>query len=130
MRPVRVDKATVLVTLKENRAKHRDIFLEAIEGYRTEVIEQLERHIVEMKSGKPKRTYISIPYPEDHTSDYDDAIDMLEMSVDSVVELDSDAFQAFYKDKWGWKNQFLASNSGYSRTAYMALQTNEEELDA
>jgi len=122
VRPVKVNKADVLVKLKANRSTHRAIFEEAVEGYRKEVTRQLKKHIKEMKSGKPKRTYISIPYPEDHTKDYDNAIEMLEMSVEDIVELDSEAFMAFYKDDWGWKNQFLASNSGYSRTAYMAMQ--------
>ena len=122
MRPVRVDKKKVLEALKENRSTHRAIFEEAVEGYRKEVVKQLEKHIKQMKSGKPKRTYISIPYPEDHTSDYDDAIEMLEMSLDESIDLDAEAFKAFYKDDWSWKNQFLASNSGYSRTAYVAMQ--------
>jgi len=126
MRPVRVDKKTVLKKLKENRKTHRDIFEEVVIGYRAEVIKQLEKHIKQMKSGKPKRTYISIPSPEDHTDDYDVAIEMLEMSLDDSIDMDTETFQAFYKDDWGWKQQFLASNSGYSQTAYMALQTRND----
>lgn len=122
MRPVRVDKNQVLTTLKANRENHRKIFEEALEGYRTEAIKQLDEHIKELKSGKPKRTYINVPYPEDHTEDYDTAIELLEMSVDNEIELDVETFKAFYKDAWGWKQQFLASNSGYSRTAYAAFK--------
>lgn len=126
MRPVRVNKRAVVLALMENRKTHRQIFEEALEGYKKEVIEQLEKHLGEVKSGKPKRTYISIPFPEDHTGDYDDAIEMLEMSVDDVIELDAETFKAFYKDDWGWKNQFLMSNSGYSRTAYAAFESTKD----
>jgi len=122
MRPVRVQKIDVLEQLRKNRELHHSIFLEAVVGYREEVIRQLETHLEEIRSGKPKRTSIHVPSPEDHTQDYDNAIEMLEMSVDDVIELDSDAFMAFYKDQWGWKKQFLASNSGYSQTANAAMQ--------
>lgn len=127
MRPVRVNKSAVLTALYQNRKTHREIFEEALEGYRKEAISQLENHITELKSGKPKRTYFSIPFPEDHTDDYDDAIEMLEMSVDDTIDLDAETFKAFYKDDWGWKNQFLMSNSGYSRTAYAAFHSTDDE---
>lgn len=127
MRPVNVNRQQILDTLKANRAAHRTIFEEAIEGYRAEVIKQLEAHIDEVKSGKPKRTYISIPMPEDHTSDYDDAIGLLELTPDDKIELDMETYKAFYQDNWGWKMQFLMSNSGYSRTAYAAYAATQDE---
>lgn len=118
MRPVNVDRGQVLDILKQNRAQHRKIFDEAVKGYRKEVIRQLKAHIREMESGKPKRTYISIPLPEDHTQDYDDAIGLLELTEDVLIEMDVETYKSFYKDDWTWKRQFLASNSGYSQTAY------------
>lgn len=113
----RVDKSDLLEKVKENRAQHRAIFEEAIEGYRKEGVRLLEEHIARIKNGRLERVYVQLPQPEDHTSDYDRIITMLEMSEETSIELDEGDFATFVMDDWGWKNQFLASNSSYSATA-------------
>ena len=113
MRPVRVQIQPLLETLNKNRTQHRAVFEEALEGYRKEAIRVLDGHIAELKSGKPKRVYVSVPYPEDHTADYDAAIGLLNLSVDDFAELDEASYKCFVLDDWNWKRQWAASNSGY-----------------
>lgn len=125
MKPITVKKDELLATLKANRDAHRKIFEEALEGYRTEAIRLLEEHIDRIKSGKPKRVYVTIPYPEDHTEDYDNAIAMLEMDIGDTIQLDEESFLHYVRDQWQWKRQFLTSNAFYSATA--ASLTEEDD---
>lgn len=117
MDKVRVKKADALSILKKNRAEHRDIFLEAVEGYKKQAVEMLEHHIDEIKNGKVVTVAVSIPRPVDYTKEYDCAIKMLEMSVDEEIDFNQQAFQQYIMDDWSWKRQFITSNSFYSAKA-------------
>jgi hypothetical protein len=55
--------------------------------------------------------------PVDQTREYNKVIRMLEMSTEDVIELQEHEFSQYVLDDWGWKGQFLASNSAYSSTA-------------
>ncbi len=123
MRNVKDKKAEVLEILRNNREHHRKIFLEALEGYKNQAVELLEKHIKAIKAGRVARVRVQIPEPEDYTREYDRAIKMLEMSVDDIVELDEDTFAQFVMDDWDWKRQFLKSNAPYSASAEAAAQS-------
>jgi len=69
------------------------------------------------RNGKMIRRRITLPEPQDHTNDYDRVITMLEMSVDSVIELDDVAFDQYVMDNWSWKGDALATNSMYAAKA-------------
>ena len=127
MRPVTVLKDELLKQIKINRAEHRTIFEEALDGYRVLAIKTLNRHIRELKSGKPKRTSVYIPYPEDHTADYDAVIGMLEMSLNSEVELDEQSYRQLVVNEWAWTRQFLTTNAVYSATASRLSPKDDEE---
>jgi hypothetical protein len=127
MKPIKVNKDQLVAALQENRSKHHAIFEEALEGYKIEAIRQLSRHLDRIRKGQPKRVYISIPQPEDHTSDYDTAIQMMAWSVDDVIELDEQSFKSYVLDDWTWKRQFLASNSFYSKTASDLLGNDDDD---
>lgn len=121
MHDVKVDKSELLAKVKENRAKHREIFEEALVGYKAEALRQLEAHIERIKNGEVIRVAIQIPSPEDHTNDYDRVIAMLEMSKDDVISVHETDFGAYVMDDWHWKHAFLVSNRIYSATADAAL---------
>jgi len=117
MKSVVVNKAEALAILRKNRAEHHDIFLEAVEGYKKEAVRLLEDHIKAIKEGKVRIVQVFLPQPVDYTKDYDRAIKMLEMSVNTNVELDDKSFQQYIMDDWSWKDQFIAANSTYSGKA-------------
>lgn len=120
LRSVKIKKDKLLKIIKKNRNDHRDVFLEAQEGYRKLVIELLEQQIA-LARGKSKgfnlERITSVTAPEDHTEDYDKAIKMLEMSEDKVIDLAYDSFTQLVMDDWGWGRQWAASNSAYVRSA-------------
>lgn len=123
MNDITIDKNAALQVLRKNREAHRAIFLEACEGYKSKALELLENHVAEIKAGKLVRISVALPFPEDHTKDYDRVIRMLDMSINAGIEIDENTFASYIMDDWAWKRQFLHSNSGYSGTAALALQS-------
>ena len=62
-----------------------------------------------IKESKPaclSKLRINISFPDNHAKDYQNVIGMLERSVDATVNLDTNAFQAYYKNDWPWSNNF------------------------
>lgn len=128
MRPVKVKKSELLERIKLNREQHRKIFLEAVEGYRAEAERQLSAKIDAVRSSKkPIYVAISLYAPEDHTKDYDNAIDMIAMSVNEELEIDETSFNQLVRDDWQWKRQWLTSNAVYSSTAASAVKEEDDD---
>lgn len=118
MENITVRKADLLAKIRANRQEHREIFEEALEGYKAEALRNLEDHIDRLKRGKLRHVYIAMPVPQDHTSDYDRVIAMLEMDVSDEVELSEGEFARYVLDDWQWQDQFLTTASNYSRKAF------------
>lgn len=117
MENIQVTKTKLLAKLKENRAEHRKIFEEALEGYRKRVIQEFARRLDDARKGRSIDVSIRITQPVDHTDDYDNAIAMLEMDLGKTVTLAEHDFRQYVMDQWGWSDNFYLSNSAYSGTA-------------
>jgi hypothetical protein len=111
---IKVKKADLLAKLVGNRATHRKMFLDAQTGFRKVVIQELDRRLKDARAGRGINIVFSMPAPVDQTGEYDRAIQMLEMSVDDIIELDEDQFSNFVLDEWRWKQQVQATNSRYT----------------
>lgn len=122
MKTVTVVKADLVKRIEKNRAGHRKIFEEAVEGYKKEAVKLLEQHIKRIQTGKLEEVAVRLPQPRDHTSDYDRVLEMLAMHVEDQIEIDEDAFASYVMDDWSWKQQFLATNAAYSATAARQLR--------
>ena len=116
MRTVRIDKRELLVVVGDNRNAHREVFVAAVEAYRSQALIQLQQRIDEIMSGKQFVLGFALPVPEDHTADYDEVLRMLDMSVDEVVELDQQEFQQFVMDDWSWTRAWQSSTASYMAT--------------
>lgn len=121
MRDITVEKAVLIAQVKENRALHREIFLEAVEGYRQEAVRQLEAHIERIKDGVLVEVRIVLPAPSDHTADYDRVLAMLEWETSDMIKIAEEDFASYVMDDWHWKRQFLTANAPYSAGATGAL---------
>lgn len=69
--------------------------------------------IADAKAGKKFRASIGLTQPTEQTKDYDQAIKMLEMSVDDTISLDSASFSQLVMNRWHWSGNFSASNKAY-----------------
>jgi hypothetical protein len=114
MRSTHMDRMRLIGILKENRGKHRDLFLKAQEGFRARAIEELDKMLECARKGDKVRLHVGLDAPEDHTDDYDRVIGMLEMSVDDNVEVDANSYECFVRDKWAWSLSAMAKNSRYA----------------
>lgn len=119
---VRVKKSKVLEQMKANREVHNGIFLEALEGYHKEFLKKIQETLDDAKKNKKFQHYWIIEQPEDHTDEYDAIIQMLELSLDTELILTQQEFRTYMMDDWGWKNNFLNTNSTYSSTAASSLR--------
>lgn len=123
MDSLKYPKQKILNVLRENREAHIKIVREAQKGYREKAIELFEEKLALLKASKAVDPNIRMQVPVNHTDQFDQAIQMLEMSVGDEIELDMNQFQSFVMNKWQWQGQFLASNSMYSGTAAQALDS-------
>jgi len=114
MDTIKVKKQDLIKALKKNRKKHRKIFDRAQIAFRQKWIELLDERLRDAKNGTVIKAYVSIPEPEDHTSDFDTAIEMLEWEQDDVVELDRRDFKRFVQNQWDWDQSFRANTVSYS----------------
>lgn len=112
-------KTNLLARITANRDLHRQVFEEAVEGYRQTMIQDLENQIKELTAGTlPRIRFVGREIPEDHTADYNTVIDMLEFSSDDTVSLSQAEFRQFVRDEWAWKGKFAFDAANYgSHTA-------------
>lgn len=113
MRNVNVNRTELIDKLTANRAQHRAVFEEALVGYQTRLIAELERRIRDLRKGRRIDHYIRLPEPEDHTDEYDRVIAMAEMSVDDTIQLSNDDFAQYVMDQWHWKQNFTETTEVY-----------------
>jgi hypothetical protein len=95
------------------RDEHRSTFEKAQEVYRTKMIEELDRALADAKAGSQIKRAWALPEPEDHTEDYDQAIEMLEMEVEDTVTIDSDTFRQLVQNRWYWERSFATNTMSY-----------------
>lgn len=120
MDKVYIDKDVALARLRENRSHHRELFEKALDGWKDRVKKEIDRIAKELESNRMPDVFIRHQPPVDYTSEYDTAIEMLELSQDPEVELSFKDFKNFMRDEWNWKRDFISSNSHYAAEAYAA----------
>lgn len=113
MQTVTVRKGLLLEKVKENRKNHRAVFETALIVFKKKVIEELEAGLERARAGERVARYHGLTTPVDMTREYDQAIAMLEMSVDEEIKLTNLEFGCYVLDHWSWKSQFSSSNRAY-----------------
>jgi hypothetical protein len=116
MNDVRIKKESLIEIVAKNRAEHRDIFLKAQEKYRAVVIQLLDKTLADARDGRPfvLNEITRLVMPVDHTKEYDRALLMLDLEVETVVTLDENDFASLVQDQWNWSRQWAVSNSQYT----------------
>jgi len=111
---ITVNKDELLAKLEENRADHRRIFEEALEGFARQAEAELNARIDDLRNGQRRDIIIRKPVPTDHTGDYDRAIAMIRMALGDTITLEEHDFAQYVMDDWGWQGQFLSNTYGSS----------------
>jgi hypothetical protein len=126
---ITVDKVDLLAKIRDNRGRHRTVFLAALEGYKQEALRTLRGHIKAIEAGKIPPVSFSLARPEDHTRDYDRVIGMLEMDQGVTFRLDQGAYQNYVDDDWTWKRQWSRLSSSYAPGEYSKNYTVVDDED-
>jgi hypothetical protein len=115
VRDVQIKKEELLERLRLNRDAHRAVFEKAMDVYKVRMTELLESLIKRAKKKQviPVAALYDLPMPEDHTNDYDVAIEMLEHEEREVLTLTQQEFKRYFRDEWEWEQSFLANTTSY-----------------
>ena len=116
MNSVKIERKKLLYIVTENRAKHVEQYLEAIEDYKVAALKIAKENLKTAKTGDMQRlktTRVLPPAPVSYEHNYNRAIRMLELSADDVVELEEAVFNQLVLDEWGWKQQFATMAASY-----------------
>ena len=117
-----VNKATLLIKIRDNQATHEAVYNKAMEVYRLKVIESLTAKLAEAIEGKDIDHYVSWVRPDSHLDEYNLAIKMLEWEICDEITLSRQQFQQFVLDDWNWKAGFTNVCSGtYGITEEMVM---------
>lgn len=114
MHNVTVKKADLLARVTANRDEHRELFLKAQAGYRARVIEELDRMLALAQAGDKLQTVVALEAPEDHTDEYNRAIDMLTMETRDEIVVDAATFRQLVRNEWAWFGHALLKNVAYA----------------
>jgi RNA-splicing ligase RtcB len=117
MRSVKVDKDKLLGTLRTNAETHKQDFEIAFAAFQEKVIENVEARLASWKAGNEvtqEALWINMEVPEDHSEDYERAIEMLAWEVGDEVVLQEQEFREYVQDKWTWKGKFATDNQFYT----------------
>jgi hypothetical protein len=113
MQEITVEKTALIAKLQSNRDEHRSMFIKAQERYREAMIAELDRALQEARNGDKIRRAFSLPVPEDHTEEFNTAIEMLQWETGDEVQLDQHDFQRYVQNRWQWAASFAANTQSY-----------------
>lgn len=116
MHSVKIRRNELLEIVRENKEKHIKEFNEAVEDFKKAVIKITEENLA--LANTSDLTEIAkikgIPSkPVSYETSYTRAIRMLELSVDTEIELELHDFDQLVQDEWQWKQTFSTMNSTY-----------------
>ena len=114
MEKVRVKTADLIQKLEVNFNRHKDDLQESKELYAKKARKLLSGKIKMLKEGKVVSLRFDISPPDDHTEDYERAIEMLRMCQDETIHITSSQFAAYVQDRWTWKDSFNLQKMSYS----------------
>lgn len=129
-RTFRVSKEVLIQTLKKNKLKHVEDYTTAVKGWRVRMKKALDLAVSNFNSSletvmsddtcissvKDKTldhmsavTKVLSDKPESKERDYERTIAMLEMIVDTTVDITTDEYRKFVEDDWSWKRAITQS---------------------
>lgn len=112
---VKIERTKLLAQLEANRDRHRETFEKATEAFVATVNETAIRLGEDARAGREvdRLALYKLPVPEDHTEDYDLAIDMLANDTRKTITIEYRDFLQLWRDQWGWKQQWTTTNTFY-----------------
>jgi len=117
VKSVKVKVQDLLKSVRDNKKKHDKIFKKAMDGYWKKCRICITDALKAAKDEDPDWQQKMFPVnsaPEDHSSEYESAIRMLEMCADETIEITREEFNAYVLNQWNWRNTFLRTFMSYT----------------
>lgn len=108
-----VPKDELLKILKANRNKHAEEFVIANTEFRKEAIGEMNANLIKAKEGGIIVRHLGCERPQSHTEEYDNVIGMLELTLDTKIDITFGDYKQYVKDEWSWSKQWEIANSKY-----------------
>ncbi|BCG50216.1 hypothetical protein [Ralstonia phage RP13] len=109
---VNVDRLELITVLKKNRELHKQQYEEAVNDYRQAIYLSLQQALEDVKicsNEELLKLRVQFNVPVSHLHDYDEVIEIMEVSVDKFIQIDNESFRAYYKNEWAWSESFNAT---------------------
>lgn len=116
MNSVNIDRARLEEIVRENLVKHMVQYEEAVVDYKALVLKITQHNLKVAKTGDMVefKNFKSLPSaPVSYKDSYNRAIRMIELSVDTIIELEEHIFNQLVLDEWDWKHQFVGATMSY-----------------
>lgn len=110
---VTVDRNTLVNILEKNKKEHREKFNKAWEVFNKKAIDWFEKRLAQLQKGKLPDTYFTLPVPEDHTDDYKQMIDMLNMHTNETIVISVNEYRNYVNDDWPWTPATTTTYASY-----------------
>lgn len=123
MKAIKMQRKELLNIVQDNKTKHIKEFNEAVEDYKSLVLQIATENVKLAKSGNLTEFNKMREHPNppiSYEDNYKRAIRMLELSIDDVIEVAEDVFNQLVLDEWHWTHNFITSNAMY-KSASAAL---------
>lgn len=111
-RTIRVNRASLIEKIKENKAAHIKAYEKAVVAYKEEALRQLSILTEKANSGDV-RLSLNLVSPVNYAENYDKVVQMFEWEVDDIVELEQQEFNKYVLDETSFALQAKMSNSAY-----------------
>lgn len=121
-RSVNVSREKLLEALKTNRAIHKAEYAQALVAFKIRLLADLKAALLKVDGAEPaalKDFELEVDFPMNHEEEFSDIIDMLEHSTDSVINIDSESFKAYFNNEWNWSQSFARSVSNYAVGSFL-----------
>ena len=111
---VKVNKVDLLAKLNANLATHKSDYAEAKKIWQEKIVSGLADLLDKAKAGDYTKDGLYLETPKSYEKSYLKAIEMVTMSVDSVLELDQNEFDRYVMDNWQFSDVFKSTVSNYT----------------
>jgi len=115
MKSVKMDRMTLLGIVKKNKETHVKLYEESVEDYKVAVVKVAEYNLEAAKTNELEKMKFKLfpTTPVSYENQYAKAIRMLELSIETEIDVEEDIFNQLVLDEWSWKNSFITSGALY-----------------
>jgi len=112
-RVININKADLIAKIKENKQAHIKDYTEAVEAFKIQANNQIEKAGKHLESGELNEIKLNLKVPVNKESEYDKLVIMFEWEQKDIVELSQQEFNEYILDESDFAVAARLQNSTY-----------------